>query len=60
MVSKDKGNHQKQITTYYPQTGIERFKRLSDITRVPQAVYMREVLEHLLKKYAATLRKARS
>lgn len=57
MVSKDKGK-QKQVTTYYPPEGIEQLKRLSDITRVPQAVYLREALEDLLKKYAGTLRKA--
>ena len=57
MVSKDKGK-QKQVTTYYLPEGIEQLKRLSDITRVPQAVYLREALEDLLKKYAGTLRKA--
>jgi predicted DNA-binding protein len=57
MVSKDKGK-QKQVTTYYPPESIEQHKRLSGITRVPQAVYLREALEDLLKKYAGTLRKA--
>lgn len=57
MVSKDKGN-QKQVTTYYPPVDIEQLKRLSDTTRVPQAVYLREALEDLLKKYAGTLRRA--
>jgi len=37
---------------------IEQLKRLSETTRVPQAVYLREALDDLLKKYAATLRKA--
>jgi predicted DNA-binding protein len=57
VVSKDKGN-QKQVTTYYPPTAIEQLKRLSDTTRVPQAVYLREALDDLLKKYTGTLRKA--
>ena len=57
MVSKDKGR-QKQVTTYYPPADIEQLKRLSEVTRVPQAAYLREALEELLKKYAGTLRKA--
>jgi predicted DNA-binding protein len=57
VVSKDKGK-QKQVTTYYSPVDIEQLKRLSDITRVPQAAYLREALEDLLKKYAGTLRKA--
>jgi predicted DNA-binding protein len=57
MVSKDKGR-QKQVTTYYPPGDIEQLKRLSDLTRVPQAAYMREALEDLLNKYSGVLRKA--
>jgi len=30
---------------------VERIKRLSDITKVPQAVYVREGLDLLLRKY---------
>lgn len=57
MVSKDKGK-QKQVTTYYDPDVIEQLRRLSEVTRVPQAVYMREALDDLLKKYAPILRKA--
>jgi len=57
VVSKDKGR-QKQVTTYYPPESIEQLRRLSDATRVPQAVYLREALDDMLKKYAGTLRKA--
>ena len=56
MVSKDKGK-QKQVTTYYDPDVIEQLRRLSEVTRVPQAVYMREALDDLLKKYALILRK---
>lgn len=58
MVSKDKGN-QKQVTTYYPPADIEQLKRLSDITRVPQAVYLREALEDLLRKRSARAKRPR-
>jgi predicted DNA-binding protein len=57
MVSKDKGK-QKQVTTYYDPDVIEQLRRLSEVTRVPQAVYMREALDDLLKKYAHVLRPA--
>jgi len=57
VVNKDKGK-QKQVTTYYPPADIEQLKRLSGLTRIPQAVYLREALEDLLKKYSGPLRKA--
>jgi hypothetical protein len=57
MVSKDKGK-QIQVTSYYEPAQIEQLRRLSGSTRVPQAVYIREALDDLLKKYATTLRKA--
>jgi len=57
VISKSKGK-QAQVSSYYDPAQIEQLRRLSEITRVPQAVYMREALEDLLKKYAATLRKA--
>lgn len=57
MISKDKGK-QMQVTSYYDPEQIGQLKRLSEITRVPQAAYLREALDDLLKKYAATLRKA--
>ena len=40
------------------RAGLRYLKRLYDITRVPRAVYLREALDDLLKKYPSTLRKA--
>ena len=57
MISKSKGN-QSPITSYYDPEAVEQLKTLSKATRIPQAAYLREALEDLLKKYAATLRKA--
>lgn len=37
---------------------VEQLKRLSDTTRIPQAAYLREALEDVLKKHASALRKA--
>ena len=34
---------------------VERIKRLSEVTKVPQAVYVREGLDLLLNKYEATM-----
>ena len=53
-----KYGNQLKLASYYPPEMVAELKKLSDITRVPQAVYMREAMEDLLKKYAATLRKA--
>jgi predicted DNA-binding protein len=58
MVSKSKGN-QVQMAGYYDPDAVRRLKVLSEATRVPQAAYLREALDDLLKKYAATLRKAK-
>jgi predicted DNA-binding protein len=58
MISKAKGN-QTAITGYYDPDAAQRLKALVETTRVPQAVYLREALDDLLKKYAATLRKAK-
>ena len=57
MVSKSKGR-QKPVTTYYPPESIEQLKRLSEITRVAQAVYLREALDDLFAKYAHVLHPA--
>lgn len=57
VISKAKGN-QTAITGYYDPGAAQRLKTLSETTRVPQSVYLREALDDLLKKYAATLRKA--
>jgi predicted DNA-binding protein len=57
MITKPKGN-QAQITSYYDPDAVQRLKALSEATRVPQSVYLREALDDLLKKYAGTLRKA--
>jgi hypothetical protein len=58
MISKSKGS-QSQIASYHDIAAVRQLKRLSETTRVPMAVYMREAVNDLLKKYAATLRKAR-
>lgn len=51
------GNRMK-LMGYYTPEAVTQLQRLSNATRVPQAVYLREALDDLLKKYAATLRKA--
>jgi predicted DNA-binding protein len=56
VISNAKGK-QTQITSYYEPSAAEKLKTLSDATRIPQAAYLREALDDLLKKYAATLRK---
>lgn len=53
-----KHGNQAKLMGYYRVEAVEQLKRLSDATRVPQAVYLREALDDLLKKYAGTLRKA--
>jgi len=58
MISKAKGN-QTAITGYYDPDAVKRLKALVETTRIPQAVYLREALDDLLKKYAATPRKAK-
>ena len=57
MISKDKGK-QLQVTSYYDPAVISQLRRLSELTRVSQAAYLREALDDLLKKYAAAVRKA--
>jgi hypothetical protein len=47
-----------KIVSYYTPGAIDQLKRLCGATRVTQAVYLREALDDLLKKYAGTLRKA--
>jgi hypothetical protein len=47
-----------RVISYYSPESFEQLKRLCAATRVTQAVYLREALDDLLKKYAATLRKA--
>jgi hypothetical protein len=56
MVSRSKGK-QRQVTSYYELDAAIQLRKLSEITRIPQASYLREALDDLLKKYAATLRK---
>ena len=58
MVSKPKGK-QVQVMGYFSPEAVKELKRLSVATRVPQAAYLREALDDLLKKYAATLRKVK-
>jgi predicted DNA-binding protein len=49
-----------RIVSYYTPDAVEKLDRLSDATRITKAVLLREALEDLLNKYAATLRKAKS
>ncbi len=57
MTPSKHGNREKLMGYYSPET-IAQLKRLSEVTRVPQAAYLREALDDLLKKYVGTLRKA--
>ena len=56
MISNSKGN-QVQLTGYFEPEAVRGLKALSKTTRVPQAVYLREALDDLLKKYGATIKK---
>jgi hypothetical protein len=58
MISNAKGDRT-PLTGYYDPAAAQQLKRLSEITRVPQAAYLREALDMLLKQYGATLRKGR-
>jgi hypothetical protein len=58
MVSNSKGK-QVQVMGYYAPDTARRLRQLSEATRVPQAAYLREALDDLLKKYAATLRRSK-
>lgn len=58
MISRAKGK-QTQVTSYYDPDAVQRLKALSEATRVPQAAYLREALDDLLRKYAGALRKSR-
>jgi hypothetical protein len=58
IVAPAKYGNQVKLASYYQPETVEQLKRLSEGTRIPQAVYLREALDDLLKKYAATLRKA--
>jgi predicted DNA-binding protein len=57
VVSNSKGK-QLQVMGYYGPEAVRRLKALSKATRVPQAAYLREALDDLLKKYGGALRKA--
>ena len=49
---------QVRVVSYYRPEAFEQLQRLAAATRVTQSVYLREALDDLLKKYAATLRKS--
>lgn len=57
MIGNAKG-HQIQLAGYYAPEAVKQLKALSAATRVPQAVYLREALDDLLRKHATALRKA--
>jgi len=40
-----------RFTTYVTENTREKLKKLSDETRIPQAQYVQEALDDLLKKY---------
>jgi hypothetical protein len=56
VISKSKGT-QAQLSSYYDPDAVQQLRKLSELTRIPQAAYLREALDDLLKKYATTLRK---
>ena len=57
-MSAMKVGKQVKVVSYYTPDAIERLNRLAASTRIAKAVYLREALDDLLKKYAGTLRKA--
>lgn len=56
-MTAQKVGKQIRVVSYYTPDAVDQLKRLVDHTRVQQSVYLREALDDLLKKYAATLRK---
>jgi predicted DNA-binding protein len=59
VISRAKGN-QTQVTSYYDPDAVQRLKALSETTRIPQAAYLREALDDLLKKYATAKKRAKA
>ncbi len=59
MVTKSKGN-QTQILGYYRPDAARQLRRLSELTRIPQAAYLREALDDLLAKRSAPPKKPRT
>ena len=55
MVSNPKGNRT-QLLGYYDPGPVKQLRLLSKLTRVPQAVYLREALDDLLRKYSVLRR----
>jgi len=45
-----------RFTTYVTKDVHERLKQLSKETRIPQAQYVQEAIEDLLKKYGAPVK----
>jgi predicted DNA-binding protein len=58
-VAPAKYGNQLKLASYYPPELVAQLKRLSDATRIPQAAYLREALEDLLKKHGGPLRKTK-
>jgi len=46
-----------RVVSYFAPEAAEKLRLLSATTRVTQAVYLREAIDDLLRKYAATIRK---
>jgi butyrate kinase len=57
-VTAQKVGKQIRVVSYYSPESVDELKRLAEVTRVQQSVYLREALDDLLQKYAANLRKA--
>jgi len=57
-VAAQKVGKQIRVVSYYSPEAVEQLKRLAEVTRVQQSIYLREGLDDLLKKYASQLRKA--
>ena len=47
-----------QMSIYLEPEIADRFKALSDATRIPMAVYMREGIDHVLERYKRQIPKA--
>jgi Ribbon-helix-helix domain len=59
MAPPTKIGKQIKIVSYFTPDAIVQLKRLCAATRITQAVYLREALDDLLKKYAAAVKKAK-
>jgi len=47
-----------KITFFVDQEVLDRLKELSRITRIPQAIFLREAMDDVLEKYRGEFKKA--